>query len=157
MGPAEYSTRGAVAVITLNNPPVNGLGHALRRGIVDGLDRAAADPGVKAVVLTGAGKGFSAGADIREFGTPQMTADPSLHAVIQAVEASPKPVVASNPLARKRRAAASRKRSSTTVETRFGLGKRPRDYHPPLRCQGATESAVLAARPRPLTGAALRT
>ncbi|HEU0107941.1 MAG TPA: 3-hydroxyacyl-CoA dehydrogenase NAD-binding domain-containing protein [Vicinamibacteria bacterium] len=94
MGPAEYSTRGAVAVITLNNPPVNGLGHALRRGIVDGLDRAAADPGVKAVVLAGAGKGFSAGADIREFGTPQMTADPSLHAVIQAVEASPKPVVA---------------------------------------------------------------
>src|SRR5258708_19036850 len=94
MGPAEYSTRGAVAVITLNNPPVNGLGHALRRGIVEGLDRAAADPGVKAVVLAGAGKSFSAGADIREFGTPQMTADPSLHAVIQAVEASPKPVVA---------------------------------------------------------------
>ncbi|PYQ46007.1 MAG: 3-hydroxyacyl-CoA dehydrogenase [Acidobacteria bacterium] len=94
MGPAEYSTRGTVAVITLNNPPVNGLGHALRRGIVDGLDRAAADPGVKAVVLAGAGKSFSAGADIREFGTPQMTADPSLHAVIQAVEASPKPVVA---------------------------------------------------------------
>ena len=94
MGPAEYSTRGAVAVITLNNPPVNGLGHSLRRGIVEGLDRAAADPGVKAVVLAGAGKGFSAGADIREFGTPLMTADPSLHAVIQAVEASPKPVVA---------------------------------------------------------------
>jgi len=94
MGPAEYSMRGAVAVITLNNPPVNGLGHALRRGIVEGLDRAAADPGVKAVVLAGAGKSFSAGADIREFGTPQMTADPSLHAVIQAVEASPKPVLA---------------------------------------------------------------
>ena len=94
MGPAEYSMRGAVAVITLNNPPVNGLSHALRRGIVEGLDRAAADPGVKAVVLAGAGMSFSAGADIREFGTPQMTADPSLHAVIQAVEASPKPVLA---------------------------------------------------------------
>ena len=42
MGPAEYSTRGAVAVITLNNPPVNGLGHALRRGIVEGLEVLAA-------------------------------------------------------------------------------------------------------------------
>ena len=94
MGLAEYSTRGAVAVITLDNPPVNGLGHELRRGLVEGLDRAAADPGVTAVVLVGAGKSFSGGADIKEFGTPKMTAEPSLHTVIRAVEASPKPVVA---------------------------------------------------------------
>jgi 3-hydroxyacyl-CoA dehydrogenase len=91
---AEYSTRGAIAVITLNNPPVNGLGHDLRRGIVEGIDRAAADPGVQAVVLAGAGKQFSAGADIREFGTPKMTAEPNLHTVIHAVESSPKPVIA---------------------------------------------------------------
>jgi 3-hydroxyacyl-CoA dehydrogenase len=94
MGPAGYSTRGTVAVITLNSPPVNGLGHELRRRLVEGLDRAAADPAVVAIVLVGAGKGFSGGADIREFGTPRMTAEPSLHAVIEAVEASPKPVIA---------------------------------------------------------------
>ena len=94
MALAEYATRGAVAVITLDNPPVNGLGHELRRGLVEGLDRAAADPGVQAIVLAGAGKGFSGGADIKEFGTPKMTAEPSLHDVIRAVEASPKPVVA---------------------------------------------------------------
>src|SRR6185503_993881 len=94
MGGAEYQARGAVAVITLDNPPVNGLGHALRRDLAAGLDRAAADPAVQAVVLVGAGKGFSGGADIKEFGTPKMTAEPSLHTVIRAVEASTKPVVA---------------------------------------------------------------
>ena len=94
MGGAEYQARGAVAVIALDNPPVNGLGHALRRGLVDGLDRAAADPAVQAIVLVGAGKGFSGGADIKEFGTPKMTAEPSLHTVIRVVETSPKPVVA---------------------------------------------------------------
>jgi 3-hydroxyacyl-CoA dehydrogenase len=94
MASASYSERGGVAVITLENPPVNGLGHELRRGIVEGLDRAAADPGVSVIVLVGSGKGFSGGADIREFGTPRMMAEPSLHTVIQAVEASPKPVIA---------------------------------------------------------------
>jgi 3-hydroxyacyl-CoA dehydrogenase len=94
MGGVDYGTRGAVAVITLNNPPVNGLGHAVRLGLASGLDRAAADPGVRAIVLVGAGKGFSGGADIKEFGTPKMIAEPSLHTVIRAVETSPKPVVA---------------------------------------------------------------
>ena len=68
---ASYEVRGAVAVITLNNPPVNGLGYDTRRGIADGLDRANADPAVKAIVITGAGKAFSGGADIREFGSPK--------------------------------------------------------------------------------------
>jgi 3-hydroxyacyl-CoA dehydrogenase len=94
MSQAQYSTRGAVAVITLDNPPVNGLGHALRAGIVAGLDRAAADPAVVAVILVGAGKAFSGGADIKEFNSPRALAEPSLHAVIRAVEQSPKPVVA---------------------------------------------------------------
>ena len=94
MGGAEYQARGAVAVITLDNPPVNGLGHALRRDLAAGLDRAAADPAVQAIVLVGAGNGFSGGADIKEFGTPKMTAEPSLHTVIRVVETSPKPVVA---------------------------------------------------------------
>jgi len=78
MGLVDYTARGAVAVITIDSPPVNGLGHEVRRGIVEGLDRAAADPAVLAVVIAGAGKGFSGGADIREFGTPKMLADPAL-------------------------------------------------------------------------------
>jgi len=94
MSQADYSTQGDVAVITMNNPPVNGLGHALRQGIVDGLIKAQADDAVKAIVLTGSGKAFSGGADIREFNTPKATAEPHLLTVIGAIEASTKPVVA---------------------------------------------------------------
>ena len=94
MSSASYTTRGAIAVITLDNPPVNGLGYELRRGILDGLDRAEADPAVKAVVLVGAGRGFSGGADIREFTTPKMYAEPTLRTVIRGIEAGTKPVVA---------------------------------------------------------------
>ena len=91
---ATYTLRGAVAVITLDNPPVNGLGYETRRGITDGLARALADAAVKAIVLTGAGKAFSGGADIREFGSPKALAEPNLLSVILALEASTKPVVA---------------------------------------------------------------
>jgi 3-hydroxyacyl-CoA dehydrogenase len=91
---AEYKVHGAVAVITLNNPPVNGLGFDTRRGITDGLDKANADAAVKAIIITGAGKAFSGGADIKEFNTPKMAAEPSLHSVIKAVEVSSKPVIA---------------------------------------------------------------
>ena len=83
---AEYQVHGDVAVITLNNPPVNGLGLSTRQGITDGLARAEADAAVKAVVITGAGKAFSGGADIREFGTPKALAEPNLLSVILAVE-----------------------------------------------------------------------
>ena len=68
---APYSVRDGIAVITLDNPPVNGLGAALRTGIMAGLDKAAADASVKAVVLIGSAKAFSGGADIREFNTPK--------------------------------------------------------------------------------------
>ena len=68
---ATYEVRGDVAVISLNNPPVNGLGYDTRRGIVEGLERALGESGVKAIVITGAGKAFSGGADIREFGSPK--------------------------------------------------------------------------------------
>ncbi|MGH8712807.1 MAG: 3-hydroxyacyl-CoA dehydrogenase NAD-binding domain-containing protein [Casimicrobiaceae bacterium] len=91
---ADYQTRGAAAVITLNHPPVNGMNHAVRAAIVDGLDRAQADPAVSAIVLTGAGGLFSGGADIREFNTPLARAEPTLPTVIAIVEASPKPVIA---------------------------------------------------------------
>ena len=91
---ATYEVRGKVAVITLDNPPVNGLGYETRKGIADGLDKAAADAAVKAIVITGAGKAFSGGADIREFGSPKATSEPNLLSVILALEASAKPIVA---------------------------------------------------------------
>ncbi len=89
-----YALRGDAAVITLDNPPVNGLGHALRSAIVAGVDAAQADARVKAIVLIGANKLFSGGADIREFNTPKAAAEPTLHSAIRTVEASAKPVVA---------------------------------------------------------------
>ncbi|ODU58986.1 MAG: 3-hydroxyacyl-CoA dehydrogenase [Comamonadaceae bacterium SCN 68-20] len=91
---AEYQVHGNVAVITLANPPVNGLGLATRQGIVAGLEKANADASVKAIVITGAGGAFSGGADIKEFGTDKAMAEPNLHTVISAVENSAKPVVA---------------------------------------------------------------
>ncbi|MET4575575.1 3-hydroxyacyl-CoA dehydrogenase NAD-binding domain-containing protein [Ottowia thiooxydans] len=91
---AEYKLHGNVAVISLNNPPVNGLGFETRVGIVNGLEKANADPAVKAIVLTGAGKAFSGGADIREFNSPKAMQEPILLSVIRALENSLKPVVA---------------------------------------------------------------
>ncbi|WP_322043502.1 3-hydroxyacyl-CoA dehydrogenase NAD-binding domain-containing protein [Paraburkholderia sp. J67] len=90
----NYTTRDGVAVITLNNPPVNGLGLSTRTGIVEGLARANSDAAVTAIVITGAGKAFSGGADITEFNTPRATQEPTLHTVIKEVEKSAKPVVA---------------------------------------------------------------
>ena len=94
MPPVHYDTRGPVAVLTLQNPPVNGLGHALRSGIVAALDRALADPAITAVVLTGGEQQFSGGADVREFGTPKSSMSPHLPDVIRALENASKPVVA---------------------------------------------------------------
>jgi 3-hydroxyacyl-CoA dehydrogenase len=91
---AEYKVHGDVAVITMNNPPVNGLGYATRVGITNGLSTANEDVAVKAIVITGAGKAFSGGADINEFGTPKAVQEPNLLSVILAIENSSKPVVA---------------------------------------------------------------
>src|SRR5436305_3754750 len=91
---ATYEVRGDVAVISLDNPPVNGLGYDTRRGIADGLERALGDAGVKAIVVTGKGKAFSGGADIKEFGSPKAIAEPNLLSLILALEASTKPIVA---------------------------------------------------------------
>ncbi|HUQ29302.1 MAG TPA: 3-hydroxyacyl-CoA dehydrogenase NAD-binding domain-containing protein [Usitatibacter sp.] len=93
-GTARYEVRGAVALITLDNPPVNGMSHAVRTAMLEGLDRALADAKVTAIVLTGAGKQFSGGADIREFNTPKMLAEPTLRTLITAFESSPKPIIA---------------------------------------------------------------
>ncbi|MCC6473873.1 MAG: enoyl-CoA hydratase/isomerase family protein, partial [Burkholderiales bacterium] len=91
---ASYEIRGSVAVITMNNPPVSGLGCDTCRGIAEGIDRANADAAVQAIVITGAGKAFSGGADIREFGSPKALAEPNLLSLILQLEASTKPVVA---------------------------------------------------------------
>ena len=94
MSGVETRLQGRVAVVTFDNPPVNGLSHALRIGLARAVERAAADPAVAALVLAGGGRTFSAGADIREFGTPAATAEPTLRQVIAEVEECPKPVIA---------------------------------------------------------------
>jgi len=91
---ADYAVHGDVAVITLNNPPVNGLGLATRQAFMQGLNQAMADNTVQAIVITGAGKAFSGGADIKEFGSPKALQEPNLLNLITALEDCPKPTVA---------------------------------------------------------------
>jgi 3-hydroxyacyl-CoA dehydrogenase len=91
---ASYALHGPVAVITLDNPPVNGLGFDTRRDVADGVQRANGDAGVKAIVLTGAGKAFSGGADIKEFNSPKAIAEPNLLSLIRLLDNSAKPTVA---------------------------------------------------------------
>lgn len=89
-----YALHGGVAVVALNQPPVNSLSHALRRFVVQALDAAEADPAVRGVVLAGSDKAFSAGADVAELGTPAQLAEPILLTVLARVAACRKPVVA---------------------------------------------------------------
>ena len=72
MAMVDQSSRGRISVIAFQAPPVNSLGYALRVEMLAALQRAAADPGVAGIVLVGSNGTFSAGADIREFGTPEM-------------------------------------------------------------------------------------
>jgi 3-hydroxyacyl-CoA dehydrogenase len=90
----RYALHGRIAVMYLDNPPVNGLGDTVRSGLYAGLARARADAEVDAIVIAGAGKAFCGGADIRQFNTPAAVAKPMLRDVIAAIEASDKPVVA---------------------------------------------------------------
>jgi 3-hydroxyacyl-CoA dehydrogenase len=89
-----YSVRDGIAVIVMNNPPVNGLGSVLRPGIVEGMKKAEADPAVKALVIIGSAKAFSGGADIREFNTPKSSMSPTLPEINDAQDAFKKPMVA---------------------------------------------------------------
>ncbi|MET0542775.1 MAG: 3-hydroxyacyl-CoA dehydrogenase NAD-binding domain-containing protein, partial [Variovorax sp.] len=86
--------RGGVAVLTLNNPPVNAMGHAVRQTLAADLDTAWNDPAVKAVVIIGAGKLFCGGADVKAFNTPASRAEPSSRTIVKNIEASTKPVIA---------------------------------------------------------------
>ena len=88
------SIQNEVAVIAIDNPPVNSLGHALREQIVQELKIAQSDPSVRGIVLVGKEKLFSAGSDVSEFGPDLQFREPILRTVIAAVEDSQKPVVA---------------------------------------------------------------
>lgn len=88
------SIHGSVAVLALNNPPVNGISLDVRASLVASVRQALEDPSIKAIVLIGTETAFSSGADIRELGTERATQEPTLRDVIGTLEESPKPVVA---------------------------------------------------------------
>jgi 3-hydroxyacyl-CoA dehydrogenase len=90
--PVTYDRKGNVGVVTVDSPPVNALSQAVRQGLSEAMDKAAADAQAKAIVLICAGRTFSAGADIREFGKPPQP--PILFQVLDKLENSAKPVVA---------------------------------------------------------------
>ncbi len=90
----DFEVRGAIGVITINNPPANALSFAVDKGLHEAVQRCTADDAIKAMVITGGGKMFVAGADISEFGKPRPDDVPELNDVIEGIEASDKPVVA---------------------------------------------------------------
>ncbi|WP_293809461.1 3-hydroxyacyl-CoA dehydrogenase NAD-binding domain-containing protein [uncultured Bosea sp.] len=92
MTKVQLEVRGKVAIATIDNPPVNALGAAVREGLASAIKQANADAAVVAIVIASAGKAFIAGADISEFGKPP--APPNLPDVLDAIEGSAKPVVA---------------------------------------------------------------
>jgi 3-hydroxyacyl-CoA dehydrogenase len=91
---ADFESRDGIAIVTLDNPPVNGLGYELRRAFAAQIEAAGMDAAIRAIVVIGAGRAFSGGADIREFGSPKAIAEPNLLSLIRQLEACPKPVVA---------------------------------------------------------------
>ena len=84
--------RGSIALVLIDNPPVNASSQAVRQGLASAIGAADADPAIEAVVIACEGRTFVAGADIREFGKPPLA--PALPDVLAIVEASKKPVVA---------------------------------------------------------------
>ena len=94
MSSATYTLHGDIAVITLANPPMNTLAHPMRIDMHDLLIKAAADSAVRAIVLTGGGRAFCSGAEIREFNTPAANAFANSRDLVSAFETCAKPVVA---------------------------------------------------------------
>ncbi len=88
----SFKVRDGIGVITIDSPPVNALGAAVRAGIFEGIARAQADASVRAVVLACAGRTFFAGADISEFGKPM--ARPHLRDVLETIENCSRPTIA---------------------------------------------------------------
>ena len=91
-GTVNYELRGDIAVLEVDNPPVNPLSSGVRVGLCDQFDKANSDEKVRGMVLKGAGNAFIAGADISEFG--QKMEGPDLHTALKNIEYSEKPVVA---------------------------------------------------------------
>lgn len=91
-GTVHYETRGTIALLTIDNPPVNPLSSGVRQGLHEGIAKALGNDAIEAIVLTGAGRAFIAGADISEFG--KASEGPSLHECLTNMQASPKPLVA---------------------------------------------------------------
>ena len=91
---SSFTAHGKVAVITMNTPPMNTMSALNRKNVAEGLRDALADPNIDAIVITGGGKVFSSGAEIREFNTPAAFAEPNLGQLIGTLEAATKPVVA---------------------------------------------------------------
>jgi len=88
----SFTRHGEIALAVIDNPPVNALGHAVRVGLLAALEHTLADGQIRALVIRGAGKNFSAGADVREFGQPFKA--PELGEIIERTEALSKPVIA---------------------------------------------------------------
>lgn len=91
--PIAFSVHGPVAILRIQNPPVNALSQAVRQGLWDAMDRAEADAEIKAVLIVGDGRAFIAGADITEFGKPPKA--PALPDLCTRIEGSPLLVIAS--------------------------------------------------------------
>src|SRR5687768_6827092 len=89
-----YKAADGIAWLTMNNPPLNALSHALRKAVLESLDRAVADSKVQSIVIVGGERAFSSGADIKEFSGGAFYAEPFLPALVNAIEASVKPVIA---------------------------------------------------------------
>ena len=94
MGLTQIELSNRVALITMNHPPVNGLGYALRVSIIERIQEALQNDSVGAIIITGSEKAFSGGADIKEFGTVKAITEPHLQSVIRVIENSPKPIIA---------------------------------------------------------------
>src|SRR5690625_2118133 len=94
MQAAQYNVHENVALITFNNPPVNGLSYALRAAISHYVAQANDDDNIDAIVITGSERAFSGGADVREFGTDLAFKEPILKNLIATIEDNPKPIVA---------------------------------------------------------------
>lgn len=86
------SREGAIALVTVDNPPVNALGQPVRQGLFDAAEELDADPAISAIVLSCAGRTFMAGADVKEFGKPPLP--PHLPDLVARIEASEKPWIA---------------------------------------------------------------
>ncbi|MHA2790125.1 3-hydroxyacyl-CoA dehydrogenase NAD-binding domain-containing protein [Corynebacterium sp. S7] len=90
----KYQIQGEVAIIEINNPPVNSIGWEVRKGIYDAINTAQGDD-VSAIVIAGSGRAFGAGADINQFNTPAVNAEPTTRQIIQLISTSRVPVVSS--------------------------------------------------------------